>query len=100
MNNPEGSVGIGLLLGWGLNLCQLFLGTMLFVVLIKSEQFMPVVVLVGGIGLIQLAYILPLYFTFRRQGKPATARGLVIAASVTALLSCVCWSVQLSKNVR
>jgi hypothetical protein len=98
MNNPQGSVGIGLLLGWGLNLCQLFLGTVLFVFLMKSEQFMPVMVLVGGIGLIQLLYILPLYFTFRRQGKTATATGLVIAASVTALINCACWSVQLTKN--
>jgi len=93
MSNPEGSVGIGLLLGWGLNLCQLFLGFMLLDALMKNEDSIPVAVavVVGGIGLIQLVYVLPFYFRFKRQGKTATATGLVVAASLTALLNCACW---------
>jgi hypothetical protein len=102
MSNSKGSVGIGLLLGWGLNLCQLFVGVMLVTYLMTKEDFIPVAatVVIGGIGLIQLVYILPLYFRFKRQGQTATATGLVVAASFTALLSCACWSVQLSRNVR
>ncbi|MBZ5523888.1 MAG: hypothetical protein LAP21_16760 [Acidobacteriia bacterium] len=90
MNNHEGSIGVGLLIGWGLNLAEAGLS---FLALrnVDLDKLIYVFVLVGGVGLIQLVYILPLYVIFRRQGKAATAKGLVIAACVTAFLNCTCW---------
>jgi len=78
----NGIIGAGMLICWGLNLAEVMLGF-----------FLAPLVVIGGVGLLQLAYIVPLYSMFRRQGKTATAKGLVIGACVTALLNCACWSV-------
>jgi hypothetical protein len=43
-----------------------------------------------GIGLTQLLYAIPLYIHWN-QSKPATAKGLVIGASIIALLNASCW---------
>jgi hypothetical protein len=86
----KGIIGAGMLICWGLNIAEVFLGFS-FVSFEKDKIPMPAVVLIGGIGLLQLVYILPLYFMFRRKGKTATAIGLVVAACFTALLSSACW---------
>lgn len=44
-----------------------------------------------GIGLTQLLYVVPLYFHFRKTGQQNTAKGLVIGASIVALLNATCW---------
>jgi hypothetical protein len=44
----------------------------------------------GGIGLTQLLYVIPLYLLWK-DDKPASAKGLVIGASVVALLNASCW---------
>jgi hypothetical protein len=43
-----------------------------------------------GIGLFQLLYVIPLYIRWK-DIKPASAKGLVIGASVVALLNASCW---------
>ena len=91
MSDDEGSIGLGLLLCWGSNIGEVIMGG--FTVMVPYVG----IPLVGGVGIIQLIYVLPLYFSFRKEGKTATAKGLVIAASITALLNATCWGVVLSK---
>jgi hypothetical protein len=43
-----------------------------------------------GIGLTQLLYAIPLYIHWN-ESKPARAKGLVIGASIIALLNASCW---------
>lgn len=43
-----------------------------------------------GIGLTQLLYVIPLYILWK-DDKPASAKGLIIGASVVALLNASCW---------
>jgi hypothetical protein len=71
-----GSVGKGVLIGF---LLQLVL--------------IPVAPLALGIAIVQLAYIGPAVYYFRRQNEPATVKGLWIAASIVALLNAGCWGI-------
>lgn len=87
MSNDEGRISYGLLLCWVLNTAEIFSGFFLL-----SAAFLGVA-LIGGIGIIQLIYVLPFYFSFKKQGKSETAKGIVIAASITALLNATCWGV-------
>ena len=87
MSNDEGNIGWGLLLCWGVNIGEIVVGFLTLVVLPLGAA------LIGGIGIIQLIYVIPLYFSFRKKGKTETAKGLVIAASITALLNATCWGV-------
>ncbi len=90
VNNDEGTVIFGLVLCWGLNIATLVLS----IVLGGSASSLGVLfVLIGGIGVIQLVYVIPLYICFKKDGKTDTAKGLVIAASITALLNATCWGV-------
>ncbi len=48
-------------------------------------------VLIFGVGLVQLIYVLPLYYLKRRSREGETAKGIVIAASLTGLWNATCW---------
>lgn len=50
---------------------------------------------IAAIGLFQLAYAIPLYRRFRRQRRPAAAKGVVIGAIITVLLDGSCFLVAL-----
>jgi hypothetical protein len=52
----------------------------------------------GAFGLIQLVYMAPLYFSFRRRQKTATAKGLLIEACVVLLCNATCWGVAALKR--
>lgn len=43
-----------------------------------------------GIGIAQLVYVVPLYIRWK-DTKPASAKGLMIGASIIALLNASCW---------
>ena len=47
--------------------------------------------LVTFIGLTQLAYIVPAVRRARRRGRSGLAKGLIIAAALTAILNTACW---------
>ncbi|HEY1939319.1 MAG TPA: hypothetical protein VGJ33_15415 [Candidatus Angelobacter sp.] len=85
MSDDEGRIILGLLLCWGLNVAEIFVGILMLNSLIVG------VAMIGGVGVLQLVYVLPLYFWFKKQGKTDTAKGMVIAASITALLNAACW---------
>jgi hypothetical protein len=52
-----------------------------------------------GIGLVQLAWILPLFFSYRRKGETETAYGVLLAAGITFLLNASCWGFLVTKGV-
>ena len=89
MNDDEGSIILGLLICWGLNIGEIFIGSL------PLNIHSLGVAMIGGIGIIQLIYVLPLYFSFKKQGQTETGKGLIIAASITALLNATCWGLLL-----
>ena len=82
----RGSAAKGLAICWGCNILQLIVGWMLF--------FSPpaAMVVFGGIGLVQLAYVIPFCRHFKSKGQTNVVNGLIIAASITALLNAGCWT--------
>lgn len=97
IGNPkdEGSVGTGVSMGLGLNVGLFVLLLIAGGALLDFAQSLSVVFFgaAGGIGLTQLAYVIPMYLRYRKTGLKKTATGLVIAASITALLNASCWGV-------
>ena len=45
----------------------------------------------SAVGVAQLLYMAPLYLYFRKTGRNETAKGLIIIASITALVNAACW---------
>ena len=80
----QGSVIRGMLICWGLNLLTIALG------LVTIATLLGPILLIGGIGLAQILYVWPLYNKYKRENQPDTGKGLVIGASVTALLNTGC----------
>src|SRR5439155_19933290 len=89
MSQPSGSVIVGLLLCWSLNVVHLGVAILLF---FSSERLVPsAVILIAAIGVLQIAYVVPVYRLLRRRGKSRTARGLATAAWITVFANAVCW---------
>jgi hypothetical protein len=92
MSENQGNIFAGLGICWGLNLVQV--GMAMLALVAGNYGLAILAVILAGFGVIQLAYIVPLYFLLKRRGKVLTARGLVIAASITVLLNSACdWTV-------
>ncbi|MGZ4841450.1 MAG: hypothetical protein ACXV5J_06875 [Candidatus Angelobacter sp.] len=87
MDQGRGSIVAGMAICWLLNVAQLGVGWLL---LVADVRMLPgYYVLVGAIGLVQVGYVVPIWRLLRRKGKPRTARGIMIAAALTALLNAV-----------
>jgi hypothetical protein len=72
---------------WLLNVAQLGVGWLL---LAADVRMLPAYYgLIGAIGLVQVGYVVPIWRLLRRKGKPRTARGMMIAAGITALSNIV-----------
>lgn len=97
LQKDESSVARGFLVGSGINLIFTVagLGTGMTLASSGSDVLRVIGVIlnnvVGAISVLQLAYLYPMYRRFMKAGAKETAKGLVIAAAVTALLSCTCW---------
>ncbi|HKV93055.1 MAG TPA: hypothetical protein VJW20_10960 [Candidatus Angelobacter sp.] len=86
-SDGKGSIIAGWAICWLLNIAQLGIGWLVFV---SDERMLPAgYVLIGAIGLVQVGYIIPIWRLLRRKGKPRTAKGLAIAAVLTAVLNLV-----------
>jgi hypothetical protein len=83
-----GSLSAGLFLCWGLNIAEIAIGFLL----LNQGSLTGTLALVGGIGGVEWLYVVPLYILFNNQEKTNTAKGLIIAAGITALLNGLCWS--------
>lgn len=85
MNDGKGSIVAGLAICWLLNIAQLGIGWLL---LVADVRMLPAFyVLIYAIGLVQVGYVVPIWRLLVRKGKPGTAKGLLIAACVTAMLN-------------
>jgi hypothetical protein len=87
MTDEKGNLGLGMVICWGCNIAHLALGMFLI------STMLPIgVVVFGGIGIVQFAYIIPLYIHLKKTGQTNTVKGLIIAASITVLLNVGCWT--------
>jgi hypothetical protein len=85
MKRGEGSIVVGLAICWLLNTAQLGIGWLL---LVADVRYLPMVyVLIGAIGAVQVGYVVPIWRLLVRKGKPRTAKGLLLAAGLTAILN-------------
>jgi hypothetical protein len=85
MNDAKGSIVAGLAICWLLNIAQLGMGWLL---LVADVRMLPAFyVLIYAIGLVQVGYVVPIWRLLVRKGKPRTAKGLLTAACVTAMLN-------------
>jgi hypothetical protein len=87
MPDGRGSLVVGAIICWLLNVAQLGIGWLL---LVHDDRYLPTVyVLIGAIGIVQVGYVVPIWRLLVRKGKPRAAKGLLIAAGVTALANAV-----------
>jgi hypothetical protein len=87
MTEERGNILMGLGICWGCNILHLVAGWILVFVA------MPLgLVVFGGIGLVQLVYVIPFCRRFKSKGQTNIVKGLIIAASITALLNVGCWT--------
>jgi hypothetical protein len=87
MDQDRGSILIGMAICWLLNVAQLGIGWLL---LVADVRMLPAYyVLVGAIGVVQVGYVVPIWRLLRRNGKPRTAKGLIIAALLTLIFDAV-----------
>ena len=91
----EGTAGRGFAIGGSLNSAVFLIGLGIGFSGSESDVMHVIQVLMMwtavGISIVQLAYMVPLYLHYRKKGATETAKGLVIAAAVTALLNGGCW---------
>jgi hypothetical protein len=87
MTDHKGNLGWGLVICWFCNIVHLGIGFFLILTVMPLGAFV-----FGGIGVVQLAYVIPLYLRFEEKGETNVMKGLIIAASVTALLNVGCWT--------
>ena len=72
---------------WLLNVAQLGVGWLL---LVADVRMLPgYYVLVGAVGVVQVGYVVPIWRLLRRRAKPRTAKGMLLAAVLTALMNLV-----------
>jgi|SRR5215469_8600669 len=91
ISQDKSSLFSGLLVCWLLNVTQLGIACLSFAF---GERTLPaVVVLVGAIGLLQVGYVAPLWYVFRRRGAKKMAKGIALGAVFTLLLNAVFWVV-------
>lgn len=86
----RGTVGWGFGITVVLNMVQ---GIVLWLILsnAKGDAFFEALFIgLGGWGVLQLVYIVPFYLYMRKK-ETATAKGIIIAASLVILLNATCW---------
>lgn len=91
LTGDEGSLFLGMIVCWLLNMVHLGVAYLFFV---SGDRTLPTVfVLVGAIGLLQIAYVVPMWYAVRRRGKRKMAKGIAIAAGITLLANSILWLV-------
>lgn len=56
--------------------------------------------LFATIGVSQLLYVVPSMIIARRRGRPGVAKGVIVGAAITLILSGACWAVVNPFNIR
>jgi hypothetical protein len=47
----------------------------------------------GGFGLVQFAWLYPIWRRYKKKGKTESAKGVLVIAGITFLLNATCWGV-------
>jgi hypothetical protein len=87
MEKGNGSFVAGMAICWLLNIAQLGIGWLLLIADVRLIS--SFYVMVAAIGLTQVGYVVPIWRLLVRKGRPRPAKGLLIAAGITALLNLV-----------
>ena len=58
-----------------------------------SDGLLVAALLFATIGVSQLLYVVPAMIIARRRGRPGVAKGVIIGAAITLILSGACWAV-------
>lgn len=61
--------------------------------LFRDPVGMAIIVFVLALGVSQLVYIGPAVLIARRRGRHGVAKGLIIGAAITLILSGACWAI-------
>lgn len=94
-NDGKGSIVAGLAICWLLNVVEFGTGWLL---LVADVRMLPAYyVLIGAIGLVQVGYVVPIWRLLKRRGQSRTAKGLLIAASMTAVVNAALAAVLLKR---
>ena len=89
----RGSILSGFLVAAGWNAAALALSAALMAAMIGF-------LILAGFGLLQFAWLLPMWIRYRKAGKTESAKGVLIVAGISVLLSAACWSSLNSTNFR
>lgn len=94
----QGNIGVGIFYGFGafflFRLAVALLSWPLSQLHISEIAYREIVYITGFFfGVVQLIYIIPLFLYIRLSGRPRTAKGLVISASIIALGNAFFWGV-------
>jgi hypothetical protein len=79
-----GSIWQGVAIGAAWNICALGVGLLTIIVAVG-------IAIIAGFGVVQYAWIGPLYLRHKRLGETETAKGILVASGITVLLSAACW---------
>jgi len=61
-------------------------------VLLACSAMVPLALYVFTlVGVVQLLWLVPLWRGYRKKGKTESAKGVILAASITFLLNSACW---------
>jgi hypothetical protein len=80
----EGSIWAGFGLAAAVNVGAMIVGALTVTIVVGIFILM-------GIGLVQVAWIVPMALRFRASGRRETMKGVIIAAAITFLLNAGCW---------
>jgi hypothetical protein len=69
-------------------ICNLIGVVLTFYLMFVSDTFL----FFGGFGLVQFAWLLPMWSYFQNNGRTEDAKGVLIAAGITVMLNAACWA--------
>ena len=96
INERKGIVS-GIFLLIGLHIAAVILGIIILLIhfyIVGQDNYLTLLLFglfFGGLGIVQLIYVIPAIIVLRRRGEFALLKGLIIGAVVTALLNGGCW---------
>jgi hypothetical protein len=88
-----GEIAKGIASCFALNVLHLGMAWLLLEVAGSYADFLfnVALVIIAGFGLLQLLYVVPLVLTLRKHERSDFAKGMIIAGSISLLLSAACW---------
>jgi hypothetical protein len=89
--NMAKGFGIGLILDMAGFLASLVVGFLLV--------FLGGLFILAAFGLLQLAWLVPFYLMFKRQGETETAKGILVTAGIVFLLNAACDGVLFTSRI-